>query len=90
MILSALSVGDVRQYDLLPLAFSESLSGKLYHTGTMTMQSEGLNERAPECFGEISPRNAQQLDLENGMRLTVASRRRTIEAIILTIRRSFT
>ncbi len=29
MILSALSVGDIRQYDLLPLAFSKSLSGKL-------------------------------------------------------------
>ncbi len=30
-ILSALSVGDIRQYDLLPLAFSKSLSEKLYH-----------------------------------------------------------
>ncbi len=29
-ILSALSVGDIRQYDLLPLAFSKSLSEKLY------------------------------------------------------------
>ncbi len=29
MILSALSVGDIRQYDLLPLAFSKSLSEKL-------------------------------------------------------------
>ncbi len=28
-ILSALSVGDIRQYDLLPLAFSKSLSEKL-------------------------------------------------------------
>ncbi len=31
MILSALSVGDIRQYDLLPLAFSKSLSEKLYN-----------------------------------------------------------
>ncbi len=30
MILSALSVGDIRQYDFLPPAFSKSLSEKLY------------------------------------------------------------
>ncbi len=37
MILSALSVGDIRQYDLLPLAFSKSLSEKLYQGGRITL-----------------------------------------------------
>ena len=31
-----------------------------YHTGTMTMKSEGLNERSPECFIEISKEDAEK------------------------------
>ena len=51
-----------------------------YHTGTMTMKSDGLNERAPDCFVEISPADAQNLGVDNGEILKVSSRRGSIEA----------
>ncbi len=37
-----------------------------YHTGTMTMKSEGLNERAPEAYIEISQKDAARFGLEDG------------------------
>lgn len=46
-----------------------------YHTGTMTMKTEGLNERAPENFVEISQADAGQFGLEDGSVAKVASRR---------------
>ena len=46
-----------------------------YHTGTMTMKSPGLNEKAPECFVEISAQDALTYDLEEGDLLKVSSRR---------------
>jgi formate dehydrogenase major subunit/formate dehydrogenase alpha subunit len=46
-----------------------------YHTGTMTMKTEGLNERAPESFVEISPNDARNFGLRDGDRARVASRR---------------
>ena len=52
-----------------------------YHTGTMTMKSEGLNDRSPECFVEVSRADAQGLDIENGAKIRVSSRRGEIEAI---------
>ena len=51
-----------------------------YHTGTMTMRSEGLNERVPECFVEVSAADAAAYELADGERVTVSSRRGTIEA----------
>jgi formate dehydrogenase alpha subunit len=51
-----------------------------YHTGTMTMKSEGLNERVPENFVEISPQDADKYGLENGSMVNVASRRGAIQA----------
>jgi len=53
-----------------------------YHTGTMTMKSEGLNERAPVCFVEISADDAQAYDLEDGSMVKVESRRGDIRAAI--------
>ncbi len=53
-----------------------------YHTGTMTMKSEGLNDRAPECFVEIAPIDAARLGLDNGSRVKVASRRGGIKAVV--------
>ncbi len=46
-----------------------------YHTGTMTRKTEGLNDRAPGSFVEISPRDAEQYDLKHGDMVKVASRR---------------
>ncbi len=51
-----------------------------YHTGTMTMKTEGLNDRAPGTYVEISPQDAARLDLIDGQKVKVASRRGEIEA----------
>jgi len=53
-----------------------------YHTGTMTMKSEGLNERAPENFVEISPADARKYGFDNGTMAKIASRRGDITAKI--------
>lgn len=53
-----------------------------YHTGTMTMKTEGLNDRAPECFVEISPEDARSHNLEDGTVVEIASRRGNIQATI--------
>ena len=52
-----------------------------YHTGTMTMKSDGLNDRAPECFVEIAASDAAELGLEDGTPVKVASRRGGIKAV---------
>lgn len=51
-----------------------------FHTGTMTMQSEGLNDLVPECFVEISREDAQKYKVKEGDLLRVSSRRGDIRA----------
>jgi predicted molibdopterin-dependent oxidoreductase YjgC len=51
-----------------------------YHTGTMTMKTDGLNMLSPECFVEISAGDAQKLDLDTGSMVDVSSRRGKISA----------
>jgi formate dehydrogenase alpha subunit len=51
-----------------------------YHTGTMTRKTEGLNERAPESFVEISPGDAEKFGLTDGDKIRIASRRGEIVA----------
>jgi formate dehydrogenase major subunit len=51
-----------------------------YHTGTMTMKSEELNSLAPDCFVEISEKDAQGGGIEEGAMLRVSSRRGEIRA----------
>ncbi len=51
-----------------------------YHTGTMTMKSEGLNELARECYVEISKNDAKKLKSKDGAQVNVASRRGEITA----------
>ncbi|MCP4681383.1 MAG: molybdopterin-dependent oxidoreductase, partial [Desulfobacterales bacterium] len=46
-----------------------------YHTGSMTRKTEGLNERSPESFVEISKQDAETYDIEDGAMVKVASRR---------------
>jgi formate dehydrogenase major subunit len=53
-----------------------------YHTGTMTMKSEGLMDIAPECFVEISPQDARKYELQDGAAVNIASRRGNIQAKI--------
>jgi predicted molibdopterin-dependent oxidoreductase YjgC len=51
-----------------------------YHTGTMTMKTDGLNERAPESFVEIARGDAQGMGIDDGDPVTIASRRGKIRA----------
>jgi formate dehydrogenase alpha subunit len=51
-----------------------------YHTGTMTMKSEGLMDRVPESFVEISRQDADQYGLADNALVNVASRRGAIQA----------
>jgi predicted molibdopterin-dependent oxidoreductase YjgC len=51
-----------------------------FHTGTMTMKSDGLNELAPESFVEISAQDAETYGIEDGDSLKISSRRGEIEA----------
>lgn len=53
-----------------------------YHTGTMTMKTDGLNEIAPEAFVEISPQDARKFGVEEGSRVNIDSRRGTIQVRI--------
>ena len=53
-----------------------------YHTGTMTMKSDGLNDRAPECFVEISAEDAKSYGLGDGTVVEISSRRGNIQASI--------
>jgi formate dehydrogenase alpha subunit len=50
-----------------------------YHTGTMTMRTQGLNELAPNSFVEISQQDASAYKVHDGSRLMIASRRGEIE-----------
>ena len=59
-----------------------------YHTGTMTMKTEGLNERAPESFVEITRGDAQGMGVEDGDRVTIASRRGEIQARVRVSRKA--
>lgn len=49
-----------------------------YHTGTMTRKSDGLNERSPESFVEISSKDAKAYGIADGEAVEVASRRGSI------------
>jgi predicted molibdopterin-dependent oxidoreductase YjgC len=57
-------------------------TGTLYyqwHSGTMTRRSATLNREYPEVFGAMNPEDAKRLDIRNGERIRVLSRRGEIE-----------
>ncbi|WP_459925948.1 molybdopterin oxidoreductase family protein, partial [Desulfatiferula olefinivorans] len=60
-----------------------------YHTGTMTRKSDGLNERAPECFVEMAPGDAAKLGLSDKAMATIASRRGSIRARVRLSHKAF-
>jgi formate dehydrogenase major subunit/formate dehydrogenase alpha subunit len=61
-----------------------------YHTGTMTMKSEGLNQRAPESFVEISAADAKKYGIADGETAAISSRRGKITAKIQVSRMAVT
>ena len=50
-----------------------------YHTGTMTRRSKGLDGLAPGPFVEVNGDDAKQINIEDGDRVRVTSRRGSIE-----------
>jgi formate dehydrogenase major subunit len=59
-----------------------------YHTGTMTMKSEGLNQQAPESFVEISSMDARRFGVADGETIAIASRRGKINVKIQVSRKA--
>jgi predicted molibdopterin-dependent oxidoreductase YjgC len=58
-----------------PLVLTTGRSLYHYHTGTMTRRVSGLNIMEPEGVVEINPKDASRLDIAQGDRVRVTSRR---------------
>ena len=54
-----------------------------YHTGTMIRKGDALNSVAPEAYVELNPDDAKRMDIDNGQRVRVSSRRGAIEVKVL-------
>lgn len=50
-----------------------------YHTGTMTRRSQALNQHVPENWVEINPTMAKKLNIIDGEKVKLATRRGSIE-----------
>jgi formate dehydrogenase alpha subunit len=66
--------------DEYPLYLTTGRSLYHYHTGTMTMKSDGLNERAPACYIQISSDDAERFNIKQGADIEIMSRRGKITA----------
>lgn len=53
-----------------------------YHTGTMTRNSESINEYKPDAYVEINPADARKLGVEGRDKVEVASRRGKVETSV--------
>ncbi|MFA5562766.1 MAG: formate dehydrogenase subunit alpha [Candidatus Caldatribacteriota bacterium] len=63
-----------------PLIFTTGRVLYHFHTGTVSRKSKGLNEVYKEALVEISPNDAEELNIEDGEMVEVASRRGKIKA----------
>jgi len=50
-----------------------------FHTGTMTRRSEKLHNEVPTGYVEINPEDAEELGIRDGEKVSVSTRRGTIE-----------
>ena len=50
-----------------------------YHTGTMTRRTDSLSSELPEAFVQINPKDARSLDIDDGEKVSVKSRRGRLE-----------
>jgi formate dehydrogenase major subunit len=62
-----------------PLLLSTGRAFMHYHSGSMTRVSPTLHQELPEGYVEISPADAKAMDIKDGERVTVASRRGEIQ-----------
>ncbi|MCK4793456.1 MAG: formate dehydrogenase subunit alpha, partial [Desulfobacteraceae bacterium] len=61
-------------------------TGRIYwhwHTGTMTRRTSTLDREVPAGYVEINPKDAGKLDVQNGHRVKILSRRGEIETHVL-------
>ena len=66
--------------DSYPLVLTTGRVLYHYHTGTMTRKTDGLNERSPGSFVEISAADASKYNLQNDSMAEIVSRRGKIKA----------
>lgn len=66
--------------DEYPLYLTTGRTLYHYHTGTMTMKSDDLNERSPGCYVQISSDDAEKFKITQGADIEIASRRGKITA----------
>ncbi len=69
--------------DDYPLALTTGRMIYHYHSGTMTRKTEGLNQKAPGNYIEISAADALDLDLADGDTTKVSSRRGEVKASVV-------
>lgn len=50
-----------------------------YHTGTMTRRISAIEAIASQAYAEINPEDAKRLDIKNGQKIRVSSRRGSID-----------
>jgi formate dehydrogenase major subunit len=62
-----------------PLILSTGRVLEQFHTGTMTRRSKGLNEIYPEAIIEINPADAEKHNINDSDKITVISRRGSIQ-----------
>lgn len=62
-----------------PMVLSTGRRHFHYHTGTMTLRSDGIREYYPEEYLEINPADADKWGINDGDRVKVSSRRGAIE-----------
>ncbi|MCP3978876.1 MAG: molybdopterin-dependent oxidoreductase [bacterium] len=61
--------------DEYPYVLSTGRVLEHWHTGTMTMKAEELRRSYAECFIEINPVDAKKLEVRNGDKIRITSRR---------------
>jgi len=63
------------EFDEFPFWLTTGRVYAHYHTGTMTRNSPSLDAEIPEGFLEIHPEDAKKLDINQGEKVKVISRR---------------
>ncbi len=65
-----------------PLTLTTGRRRSTYHTGTQTGRASGFDLLVPSEFAEINPYDADQLELKDGQKVMVSSRRGSVEVPI--------
>lgn len=68
--------------DEYPFLLTTGRSLYHFHTGTMTLRSEGLRARVPRSTIEVSPEDAGRLGLQDGDPVRVRSRRGEVKTVV--------